>query len=117
MNIFSSIRFKGQLRPSQAEVVEIARRKLNEGQRKLHVVASPGSGKTVSGLYLWTQCVRLPALVLSPNSAIQAQWADQLDLFDCLAEGREGRFSGSLPRLGLIRAAYTGRIGLRGQRR
>jgi superfamily II DNA or RNA helicase len=47
----------------------------------LHIVAPPGSGKTVLGLYLWTDCVRLPALVLSPNSAIQAQWADKIELF------------------------------------
>ena len=80
---FPPIRFKGQLRPSQVDVVEIARRKLSEGRRRLHVVAPPGSGKTVLGLYLWAECIRVPALVLSPNSAIQAQWCARLDLFDC----------------------------------
>lgn len=80
---FPSIRFKGQLRPSQADVVEIARQQLADGQKKLHVVAPPGSGKTILGLYLWAECIRTPALVLSPNSAIQAQWVDRLDLFDC----------------------------------
>jgi superfamily II DNA or RNA helicase len=44
-------------------------------------VAPPGSGKTVLGLYLWAECIRKPALVLSPNSAIQAQWAARTDLF------------------------------------
>jgi len=63
-------------------VVEIARRQLQDGQRKVYVVAPPGSGKTVLGLFLWAECVRVPALVLSPNSAIQAQWAKRLDLFD-----------------------------------
>ena len=62
-------------------MVKIARRKLAAGKRRLHIVAPPGSGKTVLGLYLWTDCVRLPALVLSPNSAIQAQWADKIELF------------------------------------
>jgi superfamily II DNA or RNA helicase len=62
-------------------VVKIARRKLAAGKRRLHIVAPPGSGKTVLGLYLWTDCVRRPALVLSPNSAIQAQWADKIELF------------------------------------
>src|SRR5687768_17047658 len=80
---FPQVRFKGKLRPSQIEVVEIARRQLAEGQRQLHVVAPPGSGKTVTGLYLWGECIRTPALVLSPNSAIQAQWAARLDLFEC----------------------------------
>ncbi len=78
---FPVIRFNGELRPSQAEVVDIARRHLRTGNRRLHIVAPPGSGKTVLGLYLWAEHVRQPALVLSPNSAIQAQWAARTDLF------------------------------------
>ena len=79
---FPTIRFSGKLRPSQSEVAEIARKKLSTGSRKLHIVAPPGSGKTVLGLYLWAECIRTPALVLSPNSAIQAQWAARTSLFD-----------------------------------
>jgi superfamily II DNA or RNA helicase len=63
-------------------MVEVARRELAAGQTRLHIVAPPGSGKTVLGLYLWAECIRAPALVLSPNSAIQAQWVAKLDLFD-----------------------------------
>ena len=83
---FPEICFQGQLRPSQADVVKIARRKLAAGKRRLHIVAPPGSGKTVLGLYLWADCVRRPALVLSPNSAIQAQWADKIGLFSVVAD-------------------------------
>lgn len=79
--LFPSIRFQGQLRPSQTEVVAIASKQLNQGQRRLHIVAPPGSGKTVLGLFLWAECVKTPALVLSPNSAIQAQWAARTSLF------------------------------------
>ncbi len=79
---FPPIRFRGQLRPSQTDVVNIARQQLDRGERSLHVVAPPGSGKTVLGLYLWAECIRCPALVLSPNSAIQSQWVDRLELFD-----------------------------------
>lgn len=79
---FPTIEFRGELRPSQRDVVEIAERKLARRERTLHVVAPPGSGKTVLGLYLWAEVVRRPALVLSPNSAIQAQWAARTDLFD-----------------------------------
>jgi superfamily II DNA or RNA helicase len=79
---FPSLSFRGTLRPSQAEVVAIAQKKLAEGARRLHIVAPPGSGKTVLGLFLWACCVRRPALVLSPNSAIQAQWAAKCELFD-----------------------------------
>ncbi|MEX2027711.1 MAG: DEAD/DEAH box helicase family protein, partial [Pirellulaceae bacterium] len=60
----------------------IANKKLTQGAKRLHIVAPPGSGKTILGLYLWAQCIRRPALVLSPNSAIQAQWAAKCELFD-----------------------------------
>jgi len=86
--VFPSIHFSGSLRPSQKDVVEIARRKLAAGKRRLHIVAPPGSGKTVLGLYLWAECIQCPAVVLSPNSAIQAQWAAKLDLFQLDAELR-----------------------------
>ena len=79
---FPPLTFRGALRPSQAEVVAIANKKLAAGARRLHIVAPPGSGKTVLGLYLWAACIRRPALVLSPNSAIQAQWAAKCELFD-----------------------------------
>ena len=78
---FPDIRFGGELRPSQKDVSEIVLSQLNRGDRKFHVVAPPGSGKTVTGLYLWAEVVRRPALVLSPNSAIQSQWAARTDLF------------------------------------
>jgi superfamily II DNA or RNA helicase len=80
---FPPLRFRGQLRPSQAAVVKIAEQKLAAGAKQLHIVAPPGSGKTILGLYLWAECVRQPAVVLSPNSAIQAQWAAKLDQFSC----------------------------------
>ncbi|MCA9084144.1 MAG: DEAD/DEAH box helicase family protein [Planctomycetaceae bacterium] len=78
---FPDLQFQGNLRPSQAEVVAIAERKLSEGKRRLHIVAPPGAGKTVLGLYLWAHSVQRPALVLSPNSAIQAQWAARIRSF------------------------------------
>jgi len=78
---FPDVRFQGQLRPSQADVAAIAREKLEAGKRRLHIVAPPGAGKTVLGLYLWAECVKTPALVLSPNSDIQAQWAARTILF------------------------------------
>ncbi len=34
------------------------------------------------GLYIWAELVGKPALVLSPNSAIQAQWAARTELFE-----------------------------------
>ena len=80
--MFPQIVFQGELRPSQLDVVRIAEQQLAEGQRRLHIVAPPGSGKTVLGLYLWAHIIRAPAVVLCPNSAIQAQWAARVSLFD-----------------------------------
>jgi len=80
-SVFPEVRFRGELRPSQAEAISVVEQQLAAGQKRLHIVAPPGSGKTVLGLYLWAHHVRRPALVLSPNSAIQSQWAARTDLF------------------------------------
>lgn len=79
---FGSIRFAGTLRPSQASATSIIQPQLERGEKRLHIVAPPGSGKTILGLYVWSDLIRKPALVLSPNSAIQAQWAARTSLFD-----------------------------------
>ena len=79
---FGSIRFSGTLRPSQKAASSVIVPQLESGKKRLHIVAPPGSGKTVLGLYVWADLVRKPALVLSPNSAIQAQWAARTSLFD-----------------------------------
>lgn len=50
------------------------------GERELHIVAPPGSGKTIIGLQIISQ-LKLPSLVLCPNSTIQAQWSQKLELF------------------------------------
>lgn len=80
--MFPPLRFTGSLRPSQREVIEIVRAQLAAGERRFHVVAPPGSGKTVIGLHIWAEMVKRPAVVLSPNSAIQAQWVDKLAHFE-----------------------------------
>ena len=49
---FPNLFFNGQLRPSQESIVQIAREQLASGERKLHVVAPPGTGKTVGALSL-----------------------------------------------------------------
>ena len=79
---FDGIKFSGKLRPSQDAASSIIIPQLEQGSKRLHIVAPPGSGKTVLGLYVWADLVKKPALVLSPNSAIQAQWAARTSLFD-----------------------------------
>ena len=84
---FGAIGFSGKLRPSQVAAVSVVEPQLDVHGKHLHIVAPPGSGKTVLGLYVWANLVRKPTLVLSPNSAIQAQWAARTDLFDL--DGKE----------------------------
>ncbi len=85
---FGKIGFSGALRPSQVASSSIIERELESDSKELLIVAPPGSGKTVLGLYVWSDLVRLPTLVLSPNSAIQAQWiARAKELFHL--DGRE----------------------------
>jgi len=85
---FGEIRFSGSLRPSQVASSSVIKRDLSQGSNELLIVAPPGSGKTVLGLYVWSDLVRKPTLVLSPNSAIQAQWVERAkELFHL--DGRE----------------------------
>lgn len=64
-------RFSGTLRHYQADVLE--RVDVDAGA-PLHVVAPPGSGKTLLGLILAARRGRR-AVVLSPTTTIRAQWA------------------------------------------
>ena len=97
---FGSIRFTGKLRPSQEAATSVIVPQLESGQKRLHIVAPPGSGKTVLGLYVWADLVRKPALVLSPNSAIQAQWAARTSLFDL--DGKDEYISTDPKKPGLL---------------
>ncbi|MEW6476646.1 MAG: DEAD/DEAH box helicase family protein [Actinomycetota bacterium] len=55
-------------------------------RRHTHVVAPPGSGKTLVGLEMARRLGR-PALVLCPTSALVAQWLSQVALFGAPAPG------------------------------
>ena len=97
---FGNIRFTGTLRPSQAAATSIIQPQLDNGEKRLHIVAPPGSGKTILGLYVWADLIKKPALVLSPNSAIQAQWAARTSLFDL--DGKDAHISTDPKKPGLL---------------
>ena len=81
-NPFSKIGFSGTLRPSQVAASQVITEQLADNQKQLYIVAPPGSGKTILGLHVWADILKLPALILSPNSAIQAQWIARTSLFE-----------------------------------
>ncbi|NPA07006.1 MAG: DEAD/DEAH box helicase family protein [Chloroflexi bacterium] len=51
-----------------------------QDDRRYHIVAPPGSGKTILGLELIRRLGR-PALVLTPTTTIQMQWRERVRLF------------------------------------
>ena len=77
---FAGLWLRGPLRPYQALALDAFEADRAAGRRSTHIVAPPGSGKTVVGLEIVRRLDR-PALVLAPTATIQAQWADKLALF------------------------------------
>jgi superfamily II DNA or RNA helicase len=64
------------LRSYQQAALDILTAGVQAGKRRFHIVAPPGSGKTIIGIALM-QTLRIRTAILSPNSAIQAQWMDK----------------------------------------
>ncbi len=72
--------FRFPLRKYQQEILTLINVKLERGERQFHIVAPPGAGKTIIGLQIVSQ-FKCPSLILSPNTTIQSQWGQKLDLF------------------------------------
>lgn len=66
-------------RKSQKEVLELVLNKKKD-ENKFYIVSPPGSGKTITGLMIAAE-LRIPALVLVPNTAIQSQWLEKSKSF------------------------------------
>lgn len=74
MTDYSKIKFNGTFRPYQQRVLDNSVEFLENG--KIHIVAAPGSGKTILGLELIRKLEK-PALILSPTIAIREQWKER----------------------------------------
>ena len=82
---FDGVVFRGTFRDYQQKVLDETGKYLVDG--KIHIVAAPGSGKTVLGLEIIRR-LGGPALVLSPTIVVADQWGDRFtELF--LPEGDE----------------------------
>ncbi|VVT20125.1 DEAD/DEAH box helicase family protein [Erythrobacter sp. EC-HK427] len=73
--LLAAMLFSGTWRDYQARVLAEMDGLLDDG--RLHIVAAPGSGKTVLGLEAMRRLGR-PAIVLSPSLTIRNQWQDRL---------------------------------------
>lgn len=69
------LRFEGQWRSYQKRVLDRADHYLKD--RKIHIVAAPGSGKTTLGIELIRR-LGDPALILSPSINIRNQWLSRI---------------------------------------
>ncbi|MCI0713653.1 MAG: DEAD/DEAH box helicase family protein, partial [Chloroflexi bacterium] len=72
------LHFKWTWRPYQDRVLDMIDQHISD--RKLHVVAAPGSGKTTLGIEVFRR-LGAPALVLSPTRTIRDQWVSRLKDF------------------------------------
>lgn len=75
--LLSSLSFCHPLRKYQVEILDLVKRKLEDGERELHIVAPPGAGKTIIGLQIVSELC-MPSLIVCPNTTIQSQWREKL---------------------------------------
>lgn len=93
-NVFSRVSFRGTFRSYQQEVLDGSAQYLADG--RIHIVAAPGSGKTVLGLELLRR-TGMPTLVLSPTVTVRRQWGERFrELFLPEGEALEDYVSESL---------------------
>ncbi|MDR0596205.1 MAG: DEAD/DEAH box helicase family protein [Clostridiales Family XIII bacterium] len=71
---YNGISFKGSFRSYQQKILDNVGRHLED--HRIHIVAAPGSGKTVLGLELVRRLGK-PTLVLSPTIVICQQWGER----------------------------------------
>lgn len=73
MSRFRDLQFFGEWRPYQRAALAAFEKDRHNGRKRTHIVAPPGSGKTLLGVELIRR-VGKRALVLAPNQGIQQQW-------------------------------------------
>lgn len=78
MSPFNEMEFRHSWRPYQKRVLDAVHQHLND--KRLHIVAAPGAGKTTLGLEVF-RLLGKPAIVLSPTRVIRDQWLDRLKDF------------------------------------
>ena len=73
---WTSVRHRGACLLERGECPLLVRPERAAGDDRFYLTMPPGSGKTLVGLEIVRRLAR-PTLVLSPNTAIQAQWTQE----------------------------------------
>ncbi|MBM4424027.1 MAG: hypothetical protein FJ030_11650 [Chloroflexi bacterium] len=73
------LQFRHPFRKYQKMILDLVKSK-GETDRKFHIVAPPGAGKTIVGIELILTFGQ-PAVVFAPTSTIQSQWQEKVGLF------------------------------------
>lgn len=73
--VYSGIEFKYTFRDYQKKVLDSCQKLMDD--RRIHIVAAPGSGKTVLGLELIKR-LDSPVLILVPTINLREQWIERL---------------------------------------
>lgn len=76
MENFNNIIFSGKFRDYQQSVLNNLGKHMHD--KKIHIVAAPGSGKTVLGLEIIRR-LNEPAIVLTPSITIRQQWGERFN--------------------------------------
>jgi superfamily II DNA or RNA helicase len=79
MGGLSSLQFRHPFRKYQRQILDQVGTS-EAAERKHHIVAPPGSGKTIVGLELIRRFDE-PAVVFAPTATIQQQWCEEVGLF------------------------------------
>jgi superfamily II DNA or RNA helicase len=83
--LFEELSFGGSWRRYQKAAIAAFERDRAAGRRRTHLIAPPGSGKTLLGVEMVRRIGRR-ALVLTPNSAVQIQWPRSVRRFGSAAD-------------------------------
>ena len=74
------MKFNSKLYHYQQDVLNTFEKEINRWDKKIHVVAPPGSWKTIMGLEMISR-IEWNHLILVPNITLQYQWKDKIEQF------------------------------------
>lgn len=72
------MKFQKEHYPYQKEILSVFEAEQKKWEKKIHIVAPPGSGKTIIGCEIMCR-IGAPALILVPNLTLLGQWQDKLE--------------------------------------